>query len=94
MEDEARASEARFVEYVESLAEVLGYVEGMRRACHEPHLARRRQSPGPWTRNQDYRPRAHQLECRTTLTHCNVEVSAEAGNHPGFQRKACPIEAR
>src|SRR5271169_6201249 len=27
MEDEARASEARFVEYVESLAEVLGYVD-------------------------------------------------------------------
>jgi hypothetical protein len=27
MEDEARASETRFVEYVESLAEVLGYVD-------------------------------------------------------------------
>ena len=27
MDDEARASEARFVEYIESLAEVLGYVD-------------------------------------------------------------------
>ena len=27
MEDEARASEARFVGYIESLAEVLGYVD-------------------------------------------------------------------
>jgi len=27
MDDEARASEARFVEYIESLAQVLGYVD-------------------------------------------------------------------
>ena len=27
MDDEARASEARFVEYIESLAEMLGYVD-------------------------------------------------------------------